>query len=366
MLYTFTPADNPSVGYMQAALNYLKALQSQNIDFTIRPLGRGISWRCAPFWAEECGDYFTDCKLDEKINIVQLTPSQLCEAPIFDGATNIAFTTFETTRLPQWIVSILQSKFRGIIVPSEFNKRALIDSGLTIPVEVVEHALGDWWHDITNSDTIPDKAGSYVFGYVGAWNRRKNPEAVLRAYLEAFPEDNGATNLLIKVPSLKGLKSLLEHLKGDREDIWIYSEIWDEKQMLWAFNLIDCFVSAHRGEGFGLGLAQAAVLGKPVIYTDYSAPCEWLSAENGHFPISCEIQHTEGAVTENDLHFKGEPLMWAEPSHSHLVATLKDVQQTKPTVRGTEALRERLSWTTIGAKFVAAIERLAGEKLQTK
>lgn len=366
MLYIFAPADNLSVGYMQAALNYLKALQTQNIDFTIRPLGRGISWRQAPFWAEECGDYFIDCKMDSTVNLVQLTPSQLCEAPVSDTAKNIAFTTFETTRLPKWIVRILQSKFMGIIVPSEFNKRALIESGLEIPIEVVEHALGDWWYDAENLDTVPDKDDSYVFGYVGAWNRRKNPEAVLRAYLEAFPEDNGKTNLLLKVPSLKGLKSLLEHLRGDREDIWVYSEIWSEKQMLWAFNLIDCFVSAHRGEGFGLGLAQAAALGKPVIYTDYSAPREWLSRENGHLPIPCEVQKTEGAVTENDLHFKGETLLWAEPSHNALVAALRHAQKAKPTTHGAEALQERLSWPTVGAKLISAIERLSGERLKTK
>ena len=136
--------------------------------------------------------------------------------------------------------------------------------------------------------------------------------------------------------------------------------------MLWAFNLMDCFVSAHRGEGFGIGLAQAAILGKPVIYTDYSAPREWLSRGNGHLPIPCEIQKTEGAVTENDLHFKGETLLWAEPSNNALVAALKHARETKPRVRGTEALIERLSWPTIGKKLVNAIEKLSGEKLAVK
>jgi glycosyltransferase involved in cell wall biosynthesis len=32
----------------------------------------------------------------------------------------------------------------------------------------------------------------------------------------------------------------------------------------------DCFVSLHRSEGFGLGLAEAMLLGKPVIATNYS------------------------------------------------------------------------------------------------
>tara|TARA_Y100000592_G_scaffold101159_1_gene186175 strand:+ start:4882 stop:5982 length:1101 start_codon:yes stop_codon:yes gene_type:complete len=366
MLYTFTPGDNLSVGYMQAALNYLLSLQTQNIDFTIRPLGRGVSWREAPFWAQDAGDYFLDCNLDGSVNLVQLTPSQLCEAPIWNGAKNIALTTFETTRLPQWIIRKLNEAYCGVIVPSQFNQIALQDSGLTIPTRVVEHALGDWWFDTENASTAPDKGDSYVFGYVGAWNRRKNPEAVLRAYLKAFPEDNDKTNLLLKVPPLKGLKSLLEHLKEDREDIWIYSEIFDEEQMLWIFNLIDCFVSAHRGEGFGLGLAQAAALGKPVIYTDFSAPTEWLSASSGHFPLPYTLEETQGAITENDLHFKGESLAWAEPSEQHLVETLLQVESSRPAPTGTLELRERLSWTKVGTTLRKAIEELSGETLKSK
>ena len=39
---------------------------------------------------------------------------------------------------------------------------------------------------------------------------------------------------------------------------------------------VDCFVSLHRSEGFGLGMAQSMYLGKPVIATGYSGNMDFM------------------------------------------------------------------------------------------
>jgi len=367
MIYTFVMGPNLSVGYTQASVNYIKALQTQNIDFTLRPLGNVLNWRDAPFWTEGMGDYFIGSSMETELNIVQMTPAQLCEAPIWNGAANIAFTTFETTRIPKWIGEKLNTKYRGVLVPSQFNKEALAASGVTIPIHVVEHAIGDWWKP--NEDALKEKSETYIFGYVGAWNERKNPKAVLAAYLEAFPEDNGETALFLKTVANKGLESFVEHefIKG-REDIWLYNELWTEEQMLWAHTLFDCYVSAHRGEGFGLGLAQSALLGKPVIYTSYSAPSEWLGTDATHLALPYETVKVQGIANEFNLHFEGETLEWADPSHEALVKAMRrfKTMKPKPSPQATRNLRERLSWEKVGQDFVNAIESILGRELPRK
>ena len=44
--------------------------------------------------------------------------------------------------------------------------------------------------------------------------------------------------------------------------------------------LCDCYVSLHRAEGFGLGMAEAMYYGKPVIATGYSGNLDFMTASN--------------------------------------------------------------------------------------
>ena len=42
----------------------------------------------------------------------------------------------------------------------------------------------------------------------------------------------------------------------------------------------DCFVSLHRSEGFGLAMAEAMALGKPVIATNWSGNTDFMNPHN--------------------------------------------------------------------------------------
>jgi glycosyltransferase involved in cell wall biosynthesis len=44
----------------------------------------------------------------------------------------------------------------------------------------------------------------------------------------------------------------------------------------------DCYVSLHRSEGYGLTMAEAMSLGKPVIATGYSGNLEFMTQENSY------------------------------------------------------------------------------------
>ena len=44
----------------------------------------------------------------------------------------------------------------------------------------------------------------------------------------------------------------------------------------------DCYVSLHRAEGLGLTMAEAMMLGKPVIATGYSGNLDFMTDETAH------------------------------------------------------------------------------------
>jgi glycosyltransferase involved in cell wall biosynthesis len=211
-----------------------------------------------------------------------------------------------------------------------------------------------------------------VFGYVGNWNPRKNPRAVLEAYIKAFPNgSNSNTALLLKTYNAGNLETYIRDLNNGelREDIWIYDDVWSEEQILWAFNLMDCYVSAHKGEGFGLTLAQAAALGKPVIYTDYSAPTEWLSREKGHYPVKCKVN----SVRKEDVSvlyqtMLDESLEWADIDEDHLVETLRSVAESRVKIgfapQDLESFRKLVDFNALGSNLIRSVESIVGTSLE--
>ena len=369
MLYVTQFDTDVTKSFTQVAFHNIRSLQDKNVNFEIVPLNNMVNWDIAPSWIRESSkDYFAKARSDNQSALVHLLPQDLFSVPYKGKDSSIAVTAFETTMLAKWVADAVNTNYKGMIVPSEFNKTALQNSGVTIPIEVVYHPL---LPEYVSEDTRPIKIseGDYVFGYVGNWNARKNPQCVLDTYIKTFPE-NGKTKLLIKTFNAGDLEGYIRRTYGEmREDVWIYDESWNDNQMLWAYNTIDCYVSAHRGEGFGLALAQSAALGKPVIYTDFSAPTEWLSSEKGHFPVNCDEVYVDKesltAASHQSTHCSS--LKWADIDIDHLAETMRSVVQKdiRQGFKGDDLrnFQQRLTWDRIGQDLIDAYARIMGRSL---
>jgi glycosyltransferase involved in cell wall biosynthesis len=77
----------------------------------------------------------------------------------------------------------------------------------------------------------------------------------------------------------------------------------------------DAYVSLHRSEGFGFGIAEAMALGKPVIATAYSGNLDFATLAN-----SCQVSYRLREITSDD-HVFNEGIssvyqsgaVWADP-----------------------------------------------------
>lgn len=112
---------------------------------------------------------------------------------------------------------------------------------------------------------------------------RKNPDGVIAAFRRAFPTAEGPQLVLKTINGHRHLAELerLRAITADRDDITVYDGFLPTSERdAWA-RATDCYVSLHRSEGFGLTMAEAMALGKPVIATAYSANLDFMNDDVG-------------------------------------------------------------------------------------
>lgn len=112
--------------------------------------------------------------------------------------------------------------------------------------------------------------------------QRKNPFSAIRAFKKAFG-DSRHHRLVVKTRNLDRYDSAREDLMtaiGDSSNIELLDESLSEQDVWTLLKSVDTFVSLHRSEGFGLVLAEAMALGKPVISTGWSGNMDFMSKDS--------------------------------------------------------------------------------------
>lgn len=131
---------------------------------------------------------------------------------------------------------------------------------------------------------LPKSSFVFLFSYdFNSSAARKNPDAVIKAFKFAFP--GHLTDVCLVVKSINGeqspedLAKLKASLCDDPRIIWVDAYLSTE-EMRGLLNVADAYVSLHRAEGLGLGMAESMYLGKPVIATAYSGNMEFMNIDN--------------------------------------------------------------------------------------
>ncbi len=172
---------------------------------------------------------------------------------------------------------------------------------------------------------------------------RKNPEGTLNAFAKAFAGEKGC-RLLLKINGARQAIERMDALRstamrlGIAEQMTIVTEYLTQTDLYSLTNACDVYMSLHRAEGFGLGIAEAMSLGKACIATDYSSTTEFCRPDTA-IPIPCRlvpIGKEEGFCRHMEL--------WAEPDVAAAAAALRRLKDDG-------ALRDKLGQTA--RKFVS-------------
>ena len=156
---------------------------------------------------------------------------------------------------------------------------------------------------------LDDQATLFLFMFdFGSHAARKNPHAVIRAFMQAFPEGSERVQLVIKSQNASLRPALWAELAGLTDDprVVIKDTRLSRADLNGLLASSDAFVSLHRSEGFGRGPAEAMLLGLPVILTGYSGTADFTDPK-----CACIVGYTMVPVRPGD--YPGvEGQRWAE------------------------------------------------------
>ncbi len=187
---------------------------------------------------------------------------------------------------------------------------------------------------------------------------RKNPGGLIRAFRRAFSGDDRAV-LLIKTSGGDlyplDFAALQEMARGD--NIILVDEMMSRAGAYGMIAMCDCFVSLHRSEGFGLGLAEAMLMGKPVIATAYSGNLDFMNQDNS---MLVDFEMTE-IKEDRPIYSKGN--IWAEPSVEHAAFYLRHVYENREEARmraerTMPEIRDKLSLAAAGQRMHARLQQI--------
>jgi len=273
------------------------------------PTGRGEDIRCSALSLRSAGffDFFIvdlearqvmlpdgsilpkDAKIDVQINIVHHNADtayidrRMLQTMSVTAKTSIGFWAWELEHLPSyWRYAF--SFYDEIWASTTFAEAAFSRERLR-PVRLVPMAVTvpTISRDFSRHElNLPAEVTIFLFVFdFRSFASRKNPEAVVYAFQQAFPLGDEKVFLVIKTMGGEDNVRHLEHLENLCTDprISLRDIKLDRDELIGLIRASDVFVSLHRSEGFGRGPAEAMLLGRPTLLTGYSGTSDFATED---------------------------------------------------------------------------------------
>ena len=164
----------------------------------------------------------------------------------------------------------------------------------------------------------------FNFDYASSYGR-KNPDGCMKAFAKALRDIPNA-KLVFKTMRAKAhpddvakLMTLAKDL-GVKDKVVSIDNYLPDADIVSLTNACDVYMSLHRGEGFGLGIAEAMSLGKAVVVTDWSSSTEFCRPDCS-MPVSYRMVKTP--KNKIDHPYYATLKEWAEPNIDDAATSLR-------------------------------------------
>ncbi|HZJ46241.1 MAG TPA: glycosyltransferase, partial [Pyrinomonadaceae bacterium] len=277
---------NFPTGYALSSREFVLELDRQNVWVNYKYLyGPGTVFG-VPEPQQVTGPYLLGSIQRRKIEPsgVQVSYGQADAFKTKYGEYKIGFTMLEVDGLPaSWVQSA--NMMDEVWTPSTFNRETFKRSGVTKPIHVIPLGVNPAYFNPGIKGYRID--GPFTFLTMFEWGERKAPEILLKAFNDEFGSSEDVV-LICKAynqdPAVHIPAQVRNYYLKDSGGRIVFSinEVVPSYQLGSIYRSVDCFVLASRGEGWGLPILEAMACGLPVIATNWSAQCDFISNDTAY------------------------------------------------------------------------------------
>lgn len=350
-------------GLAEAARSYARALIENGVPVALRDIDLDLPHG----WDDHALDAYIDNDVPHPVSIIFVNPDYLAPALRQIGAAKlqgrhlIACWFWELETIPDsWLPAL--ALVDEILVATTFVEQA-VRRVTDKPVLRVPMPLGTIEDSGLQRADFGLAQGTFVFLVTFDFSsrmERKNPEAAIRAFRAAFPPQRRDVQLLVK--SSNGyrfphwIKRILDLAMGD-DRIVIRDDVIEREHLNALQRCCDAYVSLHRAEGFGMGLAECMAIGKPVISTAWSGNMEFMDAQSAALVDYTLVPLADGEYPG------GEGQRWADADVDQAAAWMRRLVDepglaAELGLRGKEKIEATLSGQVAAARIATRVRQI--------
>ncbi|HEY8244896.1 MAG: hypothetical protein ACHQJ7_00890 [Vicinamibacteria bacterium] len=296
------------------------------------------------------------------------------------GKRNVGMTVWETDRIPAHWRTLLDSAER-VIVPCAQNRDVFVACGVRRPVHVVPHVRRHAWNAFAPAelDAARQRFGldgaRFVFYAINAWDPRKGLSALLATFVRAFRIEDEVALVLKTGPVGYGpppfyaqeeslgmaqrvVDAATDALDRDAPTICVLPYELNGRGIDMLHAIGDAYVSLSHGEGFALGLFDAASRGTPAIATGWGGHLDYLGPA---WPGAVPYRMTSVPVWPPWRPSYWPSQRWAAPDQDAAIAAMRALVADPAPARAAaasiaESIANRYAEPIVAKAFVEALQ----------
>lgn len=243
---------------------------------------------------------------------------------------------WEESVFPAEHVAAFNQHLHLVTVMSQFVRKTLIDSGVTVPVVPVGVGVDHILRYAPEPVELPE-SDAFCFLHISSCFPRKGIDILLDSYSKAFSAQDNVLLIIKTFPNPHNdVEEQLARLRETRPDcpaIHLINEDLSIGQINTLYQRADALVAPSRGEGFGMPMAEAMLWDVPVITTGYGGHTDFCTPATAWL---IDYQFAKAAT-----HMQQFDSLWVEPDGLHLLSLMRQLFQQSQTLAGRELLLQR-------------------------